>query len=190
MAEPDRTDEDLIDQIADARPEAVQALYRRHGGLVYGMALKIVGDPEAAEEVTQDVFQRVWEKAATYRSEKARVITWLMRITRNRSIDVLRRGTSRGSHEQGTWDDLAGMPDPAAADPGESAEYASRQAQVRVALGALPEDQRTALALAFFQGLTHQQIAERLGEPLGTVKTRIRDAMRKLRVSLGEGEEQ
>jgi RNA polymerase sigma-70 factor (ECF subfamily) len=188
MVEPDPSDEDLIDQVAAARPHAVQLLYRRHGRLVYSIALGILRDPSSAEEVTQDVFLRVWEKAATYRAEKARVITWIMRIARNQSIDVLRRRTSRRAGEQGTWDDLSRLPDPAAPDPGESAAVTSRREEVRAALLELPDDQRQALALAFFQGLTHQQVAARLGEPLGTIKTRIRDGMRKLRLVLEKGE--
>jgi RNA polymerase sigma-70 factor (ECF subfamily) len=189
MVEPGPSDEELIDQIAAARPQAVHLLYRRHGGLVYSIALNILKDPSSAEEVTQDVFLRVWEKAATYRAEKARVVTWVMRIARNQSIDALRRRSSRKAGEQGTWDDLSRLPDAAALDPGESAAITSRREEVRAALLDLPEDQRQALALAFFQGLTHQQVAERLGEPLGTVKTRIRDGMRKLRLALEKGGE-
>jgi RNA polymerase sigma-70 factor (ECF subfamily) len=189
MLEPVPRDEDLIHQVASARPQAVQALYQRHGRLVYGIAMGILRDPSAAEEVTQDVFLRVWEKAASYQAEKARVITWIMRIARNQSIDALRRRRSRGKTQADTLDDFSRLPDPGSPDPGESAALASRRRDVRAALRDLPADQRTALSLAFFQGLTHQEIAEKLGEPLGTVKTRIRDAMRKLRVMLEEGGE-
>jgi RNA polymerase sigma-70 factor, ECF subfamily len=189
MVEPPVPDEDLMDQAAAAQPQAVQGLYQRHGRLVYGIAMAILRDPSAAEEVTQDVFLRVWEKAATYRAEKARVVTWITRIARNRSIDALRRRSARGGGMQASVDDFSFLADPAAPDPGESAANASRRAEVRAALAGLPADQRTALSLAFFQGLTHQQIAERLGEPLGTVKTRIRDAMRKLRLVLENGGE-
>jgi RNA polymerase sigma-70 factor, ECF subfamily len=189
MLEPPLPDEVLMEQAAAAQPQAVQGLYQRHGRLVYGIALGILRDPLAAEEVTQDVFLRVWEKAATYQVEKARVVTWIMRIARNQSIDALRRRTARGGGKQAIVEDFSFLADPTAPDPGESAALASRRAEVRAALGGLPADQRTALALAFFQGLTHQQIAEKLGEPLGTVKTRIRDAMRKLRLVLESGEE-
>jgi RNA polymerase sigma-70 factor, ECF subfamily len=181
------SDEDLIDQAAAARPAAIDALYQRHGRVVYGIALGILRDPAAAEEVTQDVFLRVWEKAGSYRAEKARVITWIMRISRNLSIDALRRRKARGGTRQDTLDDFSRLADPGAPDPGESAAGAARRAEVRTAVLSLPPDQRTALSLAFFQGLTHQQIAAQLGEPLGTVKTRIRDAMRKLRHLLEEG---
>ncbi|MGA2479916.1 MAG: sigma-70 family RNA polymerase sigma factor [Spirochaetia bacterium] len=182
-------DEDLIDQVAAAQPQAVQTLYQRHGRLVYGIALGILRDPSAAEEVTQDVFLRVWEKAASYTAEKARVITWIMRIARNQSIDALRRRSSRGGARQDSLDDFSRLADPGSPDPGESAALAFRREEVRAALRDLPADQRTALSLAFFQGLTHQQIAEKLGEPLGTVKTRIRDSMRKLRLVLEKGGE-
>jgi RNA polymerase sigma-70 factor, ECF subfamily len=181
------SDEDLIDQAAAAQPAAIDALYQRHGRVVYGIALGILRDPAAAEEVTQDVFLRVWEKAASYRAEKARVVTWMMRIARNLSIDALRRRNARGGKLQDRLDDFTWLADAGAPDPGESAAVAARRAEVRAAVLSLPADQRTALSLAFFQGLTHQQIAVQLGEPLGTVKTRIRDAMRKLRRLLEEG---
>jgi RNA polymerase sigma-70 factor, ECF subfamily len=185
MIEP--RDEDLIAQVAAAQPQAVQALYQRHGRLVHGIALGILRDSAAAEEVTQDVFLRIWEKAASYNADKARVVTWIMRIARNQSIDALRRRSSRGGGRQDSLDDFSRLADPAAPDPGETAALASRRQEVRAALRELPADQRTALSLAFFQGLTHQQIAEKLGQPLGTVKTRIRDAMRKLRLVLEGG---
>jgi RNA polymerase sigma-70 factor (ECF subfamily) len=145
-------DEDLIDQVAAAQPLAVQTLYQRHGRLVYGIALGILRDSSAAEEVTQDVFLRVWEKAASYKAEKARVITWIMRIARNQSIDALRRRSSRGGAQQDSLDDFSRLADPGSPDPGESAALAFRREEVRAALRVLPADQRTALSLAFFPG--------------------------------------
>ena len=183
-------DEDLIRQVAAAQPQAVQTLYKRHGRLVFGIALGILRDPSAAVEVTQDVFLRVWEKAASYQAEKARVITWITRIARNMSIDALRRRSARGGPQRDTVDDFTRLADPGSPDPGESMDLAYRREEVRDALRGLPDEQRLALSLAFFQGLTHQQIAEKLGEPLGTVKTRIRDAMHKLRLVLEKGGQQ
>jgi RNA polymerase sigma-70 factor (ECF subfamily) len=180
------SDEQVIDRIARGDREAVRVLYRRYGSLVYGLAVQVVGDGPAAEEVAQDVFLRVWEKAGTYIAEKAKVSTWLMRITRNRAIDVVRQRGPAGRRPEQVWDDLASAADPASPDPAERAARAQCDEDVHVAVSALPDDQRRALTLAFFQGLTHQGIADALGEPLGTVKTRIRDAVRKLRGAIDE----
>ena len=181
---PGPSDEELLQRIARKDPEAVRILYRRHGRIVHGVALSVLGNADEAEEVTQDVFLRAWEKAASYQPEKARVITWLARIARNRSIDVLRKGGARAAHVSDAGTSLDLLPDATAVDPGESAELALRRRIVTAALETLPEQQRRALSLAFLQGLTHREIAERLGEPLGTVKTRIRDAMHRMRAVL------
>jgi RNA polymerase sigma-70 factor (ECF subfamily) len=181
-------DEELIGQIAQAKSEAVRVLYRRYGRLVYSLALHLVGDRPAAEEITQDVFLRVWEKAGTYDPGKAKVITWLSRIARNRAIDVLRRRYTRGEHEREAWQYLKLGAELADQDPIRSVELSRQREEVRAAVAALPVNQQRALSMAFFQGFTHQQIAEKLGEPLGTVKTRIRDAMQKLRNRLDEKE--
>ena len=190
MAYTNPDDEELVSQIALAKPEAVRALYRRYGRLIFSLALHIVGDPSAAEEITQDVFMRVWEKAGTYDSAKAKVITWLSRIARNQAIDVLRRHARRGEHERETREYLKQGAERIDRDPVENAELAHQREEVRAAVAALPENQQRALSLAFFQGLTHQQIAATLGEPLGTVKTRIRDAMQKLRSRLTESSQE
>ena len=174
-------DEELIRQISGSQPEAVRLLYRRYGRMVYSVALRAVGDPSAAEEITQDVFLRIWEKAETYRPDKAKVVTWIARIARNRAIDVYRQRRSRDDRASASWEDLKQAATAPAPHPGERMEMARLQGRVREAVASLPPDQRTALALAFFQGRTHKEIAEELGEPLGTIKTRIRAAMQKLR---------
>ena len=178
-------DDELIDLIAHGDADAVRVLYERYGRLVYGLAVQVTGDAAAAEEVCQDVFMRVWEKSGTYRADKGTVVTWVARITRNRAIDVLRSLRSRGIGLPQPDDELAGLPETSGEDPGDRLWQSFREGEVRDAVAALPRDQRQALSLAFFRGLTHREIAEALGEPLGTVKTRIRDAMTKLRSSLG-----
>jgi RNA polymerase sigma-70 factor (ECF subfamily) len=183
-------DEELIGQIAQASSEAARVLYRRYGRLVYSLAWHMVGDRPAAEEITQDVFMRVWEKAGTYDSGKAKVVTWLSRIARNQAIDVLRRRYTHAEHERETWQHLKLGAELAEQDPIQNVELAHQREVVRAAVAALPESQQRALSLAFFQGLTHQQIAEKLGQPLGTVKTRIRDAMQKLRDRFDEKEDE
>jgi RNA polymerase sigma-70 factor, ECF subfamily len=161
-------------------------LYRRHGRVVYGVALAICGDASTAEEVAQDVFVRVWKNAHRYQADKARVVTWLARVARNAAIDALRSATSRAGHSEIADDLLDRLVDPHGVDPGDSAQTAHRRERVRAEVAKLPSEQRHALFLAFFQGLTHREISERLGEPLGTVKTRIRDALGALRGQLGE----
>ena len=181
----DAGDEELIDRMAHRDAEAVRVLYQRYGRMVYGLAVQVTGDAAAAEEVCQDVFMRVWEKSGTYRADRGTVVTWLARITRNRAIDVLRSQRSRGISLPASEDEAAGLPGTDREDPGDLLWQSFRERDVREAVAALPPDQRHALSLAFFKGLTHREIAEALGEPLGTVKTRIRDAMVKLRSTLG-----
>ena len=178
----------LIHLIAQAHPEALSELYDRYGRLVYSLTLHILGEVEAAEEVTQDVFFRVWEKAASYRAEQAKVSTWLASIGRNRSIDLLRaRGVRPEGHSLG-WEELTpgAMPRNEGLDPEDGAMQAMQGERVRAAIASLPAEQRVALAMAYFRGYSHSQIAEELHEPLGTVKTRIRMAMQKLRSLLVE----
>lgn len=177
-------DHALIRLIVNARPEALSALYDRYGRLVYSLALYCVGDPETAEEITQDVFLRVWQKAGTYRAEQAKVSTWLTSIARNRSIDILRQRSARPDHNSTGLEDLPVGVEPNVEGPEGAAEQSLAHARVRAALTALPHDQQAALRLAYFHGLSHSEIAVRLGQPLGTVKTRIRLAMQKLREAL------
>jgi RNA polymerase sigma-70 factor (ECF subfamily) len=181
-------DETLIGLIRHARTEALSALYDRYGRLVFGLALNSVGDRATAEEITQDVFLRVWQRAGQYRSDRGQVSTWLTGITRHRAIDQLRRDKARPA-QPGAWAEAppeAGQ----AAGPEQSVALALERQQVHQALAALPEDQKQVLALAYFQGLTQSQIAAALDLPLGTVKTRIRLAMQKLRQALGGNEGQ
>jgi RNA polymerase sigma-70 factor, ECF subfamily len=172
----------LIRLIAQARTEALSALYDRYGRLVFSLALHALGDQALAEEITQDVFFRIWEKASTYRPEEAKVSTWLTSITRHRAIDVLRQRGVRPVLDHTEWSETQLMLVPDGADsPEEVAERALQQELVRRAVALLPVEQSRVLELAYFQGLTHSQIAIVCGEPLGTVKTRIRLAMQKLR---------
>jgi RNA polymerase sigma-70 factor (ECF subfamily) len=127
------------------------------------------------------VFTLVWEKAATYQPERAKVSTWMTTITRNRSIDVLRRRGSRPEQHSVDLFDLPSSQIPTGNTLEETAETIILRERVQNAILQLPEDQRQALQLAYFRGYTHRQIAEVLDEPLGTVKTRIRLAMGKLR---------
>lgn len=176
------SDDALIRLIALRRSDALSALYDRYSRLVFSLALYVVGDRETAEEITQDAFYRVWENAASYRSDQAKLTTWMTSITRYRSIDILRKRQVRPERDSLDWEDAEHELNPGLLDgPEELTDLAMQQHRVRNAIAALPRDQQEVLTLAYFQGLSHSQIAERLEQPLGTVKTRIRLAMQRLR---------
>ena len=174
-------DETLLRLIAHSHENALSEFYDRYSRLVYTVAMNVLSDPARAEEVTQDVFVRVWEKAETFRAEQGRVVTWLAGITRNRSIDIFRRGKARLEYRHISWEEVEGFDPATPQDVETEVDLAQRQRQVRWAVAQLPDEQKMALGLAYFHGLTHPEIAQTLGEPLGTVKTRIRLGMQKLR---------
>ncbi len=184
MKGPARDDLELMRHIAGGDQQALAGLYDRYGRLVYSLARGMVGDEATAEEITQDAFTRVWARAGTYLPAQGRPLTWLMRIARNRAIDELRSRSSRPQGQSLSWleDGLAAR----GADPAEEAELARRRGKVAAAIAALPAEQRRVLALAYFQAYTHREIAAKLKEPLGTVKTRLRAAMKRLRAALQE----
>jgi RNA polymerase sigma-70 factor, ECF subfamily len=179
-------DNSLIALINQDHQDALGVLYDRYSRLVFSMAYRTVGDSGLAEEITQEVFLRVWEKAHTYRPEQAKVITWIASITRYRAIDILRQQKIRPEGNRADWDDGLVQENSDAAEVEQIVELRQRQSRVRAALTDLPDEQRRALALAFFYGYSHSQIAELLQEPLGTIKTRIRSGMQKLRQLLEE----
>jgi RNA polymerase sigma-70 factor (ECF subfamily) len=177
--EPGPSDDVLLTAVCGRNEAALRSLYERYADLVYTVALRIVGDRDLAQEVLQDVFLRCWERADTFRSERGHVGGWLIGIARNRAVDVLRsRQHQARLREQGSWalDGAAEKPDHA--DPLD--QLALRQA-VMTALEAIPPVQRHTIELAFYSGFTQAEIAEVTATPLGTVKTRIRDGMQRLR---------
>lgn len=182
------SDETLLHLISRSQENALSALYDRYSRLVYSIAFNTLSDNSRAEEVTQDVFERVWEKARTYSAEQGRVVTWISSIARHRSIDLFRQYRSHHEDLQIGWQEaeMIDLPD------GQNVEWevdlAQRQQRIRRAVAQLPLDQKQAVGMAFFQGLSHPEIAEALGEPLGTVKTRIRLGMQKLRILLQDEE--
>src|SRR5574342_1196380 len=175
-------DERLISLIAQLQTEALDQLYERYNRPIFSLALIIVGDRATAEEITLDVFMRVWQKAGSYRADQAKVSTWLTHIARHHAIDILRRRAVRLDQSALSWEEIAlpnaAVPTP---DPQELAEHSLRRERIHAAIARLPTDQRQALVLAYFGGYTQTQIAETLKQPLGTVKTRIKLAMQKLR---------
>jgi RNA polymerase sigma-70 factor, ECF subfamily len=180
-------DQYLLKAIAMGEATALGKLYDRYGRLVYSLAFQIVYDQAIAEDITQEVFLQVWNKASSYQIELGKVSTWLTSVARHRAIDSLRHSRVRPESHQVIWDDSDDADGPEWVDPQNietQVEKTIQNSVVRAAIAQLPKEQRQALALAYFQGLSHQEIAEITGEPLGTIKTRIRLAMQKLREAL------
>jgi RNA polymerase sigma-70 factor (ECF subfamily) len=172
-------DEVLVGRLADGDKAAAGALYDRYARLVYSLILRIVQDEGDAEDLLQDVFVQAWQQASRFDRTRGAVAAWLLTIARSRALDRLRSRRSRP--ETGTAAIDAIQP---AAAPAVASEDAIA---VRRALAEMPLLPRVALELAYFEGLSHTEIAERLGEPLGTVKTRIRTGLLKLRSLLAPG---
>ena len=171
-------DQVAIERMARGDQNAVGELYDRHGRLIFSLALRVLRDQGDAEDVVQDVFLQAWREAARFDLTRGNVVAWLVMVTRSRAIDRLRRRQARPA--------LSGDAAPAdRPDERPSAhvqmEWQSRATEVRRALETLPLLQRAAVELAFFDGLTHSEIAEQLEVPLGTVKTRVRQGLLKMR---------
>jgi RNA polymerase sigma-70 factor (ECF subfamily) len=173
-------DIDAIRRVAGGDADALAELYDRHCRIVYSLAFRIIGDSSDAEEVTQDVFAQVWRQASRYDTTRGAVVAWMLMMTRSRAIDRLRSRRGLPPVAPDSWKGITEMVDPAQG-PELTTLTADQVARVREALNALPLSQRLAIQLAFYEGLTHVEIAERLEEPLGTVKTRIRLGLLKLR---------
>ena len=173
----------LLRRIAKGDHSAFAGLYDRVAGILFSNAIHMLGDRREAEEVVQDVFLQIWHKAATFESELGSPLSWMLAITRNRCIDRLRSRQRRAR----MFDEAVEQTEIEAEASGSTFAHAfspEEMAAVRHAVASLPADQRQAIAMAFFGAMTHQEIADALQEPLGTVKARIRRGMLKLRDSL------
>jgi RNA polymerase sigma-70 factor (ECF subfamily) len=179
-------DTTLMAAIAARDASALSVLYDRHGGTMFGLCTRILRDRAEAEEALGDVFLEVWNRADRYDELRATPIAYLMNLTRSRALDRLRalRRRQRPVVDVDPADAAADAPASGAATPFETAVGSQTRARVIQALGELPASQREALELAYFSGLSHTEIAASLGEPLGTVKTRIRQGLIHLRESL------
>ncbi len=181
------TDEQLMARVAAGELRALEAVYDRYANLVFSVGVRVLHDRQLAEDVTQEVFLRLWRRPASFDPERGRFVTWLMSVTRNRALDEWRR-TARRRRVEGIED---GDASPLASgdrsgDPQLGLAVAELRRTVREAMTRLPPSQRRVLELAYFGGLTQTEIAERTGDPLGTVKTRVRLGMRKLRELLAD----
>jgi RNA polymerase sigma-70 factor (ECF subfamily) len=183
-------DETLVIQVARGDSTALEALYDRYASRVLGISMKILGDQTQAEDILQETFWRVWQSAATYQSQLGPFAGWLFRIARNLSIDAYRRRNVRpqGITSTGESDPILDeVPDPNS-DVAEQAQAVLTNRQIRQALASLPNVQRQVIELAYFYGMTRQEIAEATGEALGTIHTRARLALQKLRGELERDE--
>jgi RNA polymerase sigma-70 factor (ECF subfamily) len=182
---PGLSDEILASQVAGGSDAALEALYDRYSSMVLGFTLRMLGDRGAAEDVLQETFWRVWKNASTFQPQRGSFASWLFRIARNLAIDVHRRGTVRPQlmvHGEETAA-MEQVHDPGI-DVAQQAQAAIENSQVRLAMTSLPVEQRQVLEMAYFQGMTRQEISETTGEPLGTIHTRARLALQKLREEL------
>ena len=174
----------LVEQMTAGDESALATLYDRYAGMLYGLLIRILKDTHAAEEVLQDLFLQLWRTASRYDANRGSMTAWLMVMARNRAISRLRRGDRHAVADDPEGFLLESAPDPANLED----EAARRQlaGRLRAAMQSLPGEQREALELAYFEGMTQTEIAERTGAPLGTVKSRVRAAMQSLKQQFDE----
>ena len=190
MAEPTVSaatrDADLVSRMAAGDERAVAALYDKYGTALYAVAYRVLGERADAEEVVLEAFSQAWRGAAGFEADRGSVPAWLTMMTRSRALDLVRsrerrtRITESAAREQSSGPGMGGWQE----NPGDPVESDERRRRVASALGELSAPQRQAIELAYFEGLSQSEIAERLSEPLGTIKTRMRSGMQKLRDAL------
>ena len=183
LANQETEDVSLVQRVASGDSSALEKLYDRYGQAVYSLALRIVRDPGTAEELTQEVFVRLWRYAGTYDPSRGRFSGWLLGITHNLALNEVRRWQSRPPKADLVTDDDERAYElvDEGADSAEAAWLNIRREAIVQAMRQLPAPQRRAIELAFFGGLTHLEIANVLGDPLGTIKSRIRIGMQRLK---------
>ena len=179
-------DREMIERIGRGDQSAFSALYDRLSRPLYSLALRMLGDAGDAQDALQDVFLQIWSRAATYNPEQSTVFSWTVLLTRSRVIDRLRARKRRlRIVDSATGDEDADVADASTMESAaDTADKNDEAARVRSVLKNLPSEQREAIEMAFFVDLTHHEIAARLGEPLGTIKARIRRGLLKLRERL------
>ena len=186
--EPAFDEASLLKRIAQQDQTALADLYDRYARILYAVAFKSLGSAQESEEVVLDVFAQVWRTAASYDTAKSRVDTWLFMITRSRTLDRLRRLQRSTKIALASADAAKSQSNQLSDDPIEDVLLLERRDHVLTAIAQLPDAQRQAIELAYYKGLTQSEIAAQLGLSLGTVKTRIRLGLNKLRIALGTWE--
>jgi RNA polymerase sigma-70 factor (ECF subfamily) len=178
------SDAALMEQLIRREPEALERLYERHARAVYSLALRITRQTASAEEIVQDVFLQLWRNAHIYQSSRGPLEPWLFTLARNRALDHMRLKREKQRRREETLD-LQPVAF-AAPNPEYLVDRKRRAEHVRAVMRSLPQEQRQAIELAFFEGMTHSEIAATLREPLGTVKSWIRTGLLRLREALEE----
>jgi RNA polymerase sigma factor (sigma-70 family) len=179
----DLDDPALMGQIAERNQDALAVLYERHGVACYRLARQVTANGALAEDAVQEAFLGLWRSPASYVASRGSVRSWLLGLTHHKAVDFVRRETSQQRRRSSQAAQMI-VDAPADGDPATAAWDGMRAAQVRTALRELPEEQRRALALAYFGGYTQSEISQMTGVPLGTVKTRTFSALRRLRLRL------
>ena len=175
------SDEALVALVARADETALAELYDRFGRVAYGLALRIVRDPALAEDAVQEAFIAVWRSAPRFVAERAKASTWILTLVHRRAVDLVRREQPRRTEP------LDAVPHPTGHDTEEQAWLQLQRSRVQEALRRLPDKQREALELAYYGGFTQAELADRLGEPLGPIKSRMFSGLARLRELLAEG---
>ena len=174
------SDEAVLALIARSDEQALAELYRRFGRLAYGLALRILRDDALAQDAVQEAFLGVWRAAGRFKAERAKPSTWLLTLVHRRAVDLVRR------EERRRTEPLQPETEPAGSEAADEAELAAQRETIREALRRLPSEQREAIELAYYGGYTQSELAERLGQPLGTIKSRMFTGLSRLRDELGE----
>jgi RNA polymerase sigma-70 factor, ECF subfamily len=178
------SDEALVALVARGDDGALGELYDRYGRVAYGVALRVLRDAALAEDAVQEAFVTLWRTAARFVPERARASTWLLTLVHRRAVDAVRREQRRRAEP------LEQAAEPATAGADDDALLRFERERVQGALAQLPDAQREALELAYFGGFTQAELADRLGQPLGTIKSRMFSGLRRLAELLGEGEQE
>ena len=178
-------DEEIIIRLRNGESWAMAVLYDRYARLVFSLALRILNDRGAAEETVQEVFVKVWKRSREFDAKRGKFSSWLTGIAHNHAIDEMRRRRVRPSASENDDDAMDTVLDEGPA-PLDLALQSLERRRIVDALKVIPADQRRAIEMAYFEGLTQQEISDKLGQPLGTVKTRMRLGMQKLKTLLEE----
>ena len=176
------SDEALVALVARGDESALAELYDRVGGTAYGLAYRVLRDEALAEDAVQEAFLALWRTAASFIPERAKASTWILTLVHRRAVDTVRREQRRRAEP------LEGAPEPVDASAEEAAWLRLERERVQGALAQLPDRQREAIELAYYGGYTQSELAERLGEPLGTIKSRMFSGLSRLRELLEDGE--